>query len=220
MPAPYLNALDEELARKQRDLEDELKALVKLDAEEVACYPAGFKVRTSHAYRMGLIVPIIEATRQKRMKIAEEVTLEDELEDENEPPTLVLEGENEEDPQPLRLPAKPQFASTSSPHDESNGITTLPPDIITPTPFPSSPNISIQQPQPRFRYHPSPRPHPPDILAPPPFPPSPNIFVQQPHPHIHLHPPSQPRHPDIFAPIPLPLKPNIRAANTLSSCSS
>ena len=56
----YHNLRDEELAQRQQDLEDRVKVLIKLDAEEVACYPAGFKVRTSHAYLMGLIIPRIE----------------------------------------------------------------------------------------------------------------------------------------------------------------
>ena len=58
MSVSYHNLRDEELAQRQQDLEDRVKVLIKLDAEEVACYPV--KVQTSHAYLMGLIIPRIE----------------------------------------------------------------------------------------------------------------------------------------------------------------
>jgi hypothetical protein len=148
MSVSYHNLRDEELAQQQQDLEDEVKVLIELDAKEVACYPAGFKVRTSHAYLMGLIVPRIEAIRRQRMELAEvEISVD---EDDDEP--LVLED-----------------VSTPKPHTSS------PNDIIAPKPFPLAPKIFVQQPRPHLHpYLPS-QPHPPDIVAPPPLPLKPNI---------------------------------------------
>jgi hypothetical protein len=78
--------------------------------------------------------------------------------------------------------SKPQPQSTPSPSHNSefehNTITTSPPDIIAPNPFPPSPNISVRQPESHLYHHPPPQPHPPNIVEPPPLPLKPNIPCQ------------------------------------------
>ena len=192
MSVSYHNVRDEELAQRQQDLEDRVKVLIKLDAEEVACYPAGFKVRTSHAYLMGLIIPRIEVIRQQRMELADEISV-----DEDDDEHLALE-----------------VISTPKPLTSSSN------DIITPKPLSPAPNILVQQPRPYLHpYSPS-QPQPPDNvittlpldnIIPIPFPPSPNTFqlTLLPQTCFHLHPPPQLHLPNIVAPPPLPLKPNI-----------
>ena len=101
MSVSYHNLQDEELAQRQQDLEDRVKVLIELDAEEVVCYPAGFKVRTLHAYLMGLIVPHIEAIQQQKMELAEDEISVDENDDE----PLALE--NASTPKPFNLPTQP-----------------------------------------------------------------------------------------------------------------
>ena len=130
MSVSYHNLRDEELAQRQQDLEDRVKVLIELDAEEVACYPAGFKVRTLHAYLMGLIVPHIEAIRQQKMELAEDEISVDENDDE----PLALE--NASTPKPFDLPTQPLLAPPPqlfSPYNHifcNNTNTTPPLDIV------------------------------------------------------------------------------------------
>jgi hypothetical protein len=104
--------------------------------------------------------------------------MENNLEDE-----ALVDGDSDDNnpqPQPFPLP---------HPHHMliNTVITTPPPDIIVPKPFPPSPNISPQQSQ---LYSHSPRhQHPPDNLAPLPIPIKPNIPVyQQPRRPPHTRP--------------------------------
>lgn len=62
----------------------------------------------------------------------------------------------------------------SSDEGENDTVTTSPPDILAPAPFPPSPNILVQQSQPHSQPLPN-QQHPPDIVAPQPLPLKPNI---------------------------------------------
>jgi hypothetical protein len=83
------------------------------------------------------------------------------------------DGEDGDHPQPLHILAHPQPTPPSHDISDSNTVTTPPPDILAPRPFPPSPNISVQRPQ--LYSHPLRNQNPPDILAPEPLPWKPNI---------------------------------------------
>jgi hypothetical protein len=188
------NLLDEELAQEQQDLEKEVKVLIELDAKEVAYYPAGYKVLTSHAYLMGLLTPRIEAIRQRRVELAaDDETLEEEVrvDDYEETITVALEkiedreahDDGDEDVSVDNDDPHPSHPSTQSPlirpphhlYNLTNTATISPPDIHAPIPFPPSPNILAHHHLHSYRSHHTHNQHPPDIVAPPPLPLKPNL---------------------------------------------
>jgi hypothetical protein len=93
-------------------------------------------------------------------------------------PDIILPSLPNPDPLPPPLSQPPPLPSCAP----VTTITTSPPDIIAPPPFPPSPNILSQLSQPRL--HPPHHHHLPDIVAPPPLPLKPNI-VSNPV-HIYL----------------------------------
>ena len=161
------NPKDEELAQRQQKYEDELTALVKLDAIEMSYYPEGWTVRTSHAYQAGLVTRCLETIRRKRIELAmEDEVLEEEDNDEVDTPPNTT----------LPFPPSPNISvRRSQPHFHLLPNQQHPPDILLPQPFPPSPNI-LTRPHLRNSHHP-PNHNSPDILAPLPLPLKPNISV-------------------------------------------